>query len=327
MSLKGAIEGGIAADESRVAVEICEAVETVSDVLLYHKAVLPEFDRGILANTVKILTSCFHVIFVPKEELENGEVVEEEDVGTAITGTHSQALVVLCLLVQVLLRVPESSASSISSLGSAVLPYLLRHLAKAQHENDFNMTYDTVVGISESLFEVSQQAFDVLDSTDSSLSTEIRRLLPPTHSMRTHSKFNEWDLLDQIPGSERGDKRVQFNAPQLHKWLDARLANDHLLHANQHIPLEYERNVPGDGLEAGPVLAYQFRRSLRTEDQTMSTEAPVDDIGETDLAFNLKKRKADEDQSALSNGSVAQAAQPAPTTTTQARRTSNRRRK
>ncbi|TIB31916.1 hypothetical protein E3P84_02726 [Wallemia ichthyophaga] len=344
LSLKNAIDANWLADESRVAAEIYATVESISDVLLFHKAVLPAFDKDIYTNTVTNLTSCFHAIFAPREEaLENGEVIEDSGSGSN-SDNDGQSLEVLCKLLQLLLRTPDASTdlnSPYLGLGDAVLPYLLRRLTAVHDET----TYDTAVAILDALPETPRKAFDAVDTANASLSSEVIRLLPPPQTPSAASQTSHtWELLDQIPESEGGDRRVQFNAPQLHKWLDARLVNDHLLHANKHIPLEYERNVPGDGLEAGPVLAYQFRRSLRTVDQIMDMNS-VADVGDEgsvdadgDLAFhsNLKKRKADGEEGGLSNGSVdslgsfAQAiihpAQPLATTTTQARRTSHRRR-
>ncbi|TIC19816.1 hypothetical protein E3Q12_04056 [Wallemia mellicola] len=297
-SLKDLIDGDKADDELRCSSEIYGNVEMVSQVLLHKKVTLPLIDSDILTQMIKNLNLCFQSIFLPGDEtLENGEVVEEnEDTKMTESISHSRTLEVLYMLIQVLLRVPESLTASISDIGNRILPHLLRQLTRSD-DGQFEKLYDTIIALVERIpGNSTQDAFNVVDPSGTDLPIEIRRVLPLTQSMRIQTKFSSWDLLDQIPETN-DSKRVQFNAPQLHKWLDAQLVNDRLLDANSQIEFEYERNIPGDGLEAGPVLAYQFKRSLRNQDLGMTTEPPVDDVG-----INLKKRKVDEENGSNGNG-------------------------
>ncbi|TIA87261.1 hypothetical protein E3P99_03295 [Wallemia hederae] len=393
LSLKSAIEAGSADDsdspeEVHLAKEIAEGVDTIADVLLSHKTTLPPFDEAVLSNIVANVVACINAICTPSEEdaLENGEVVEEGEVRGDAIAKHVDAFKVLCQLVQLLLRTtPETvqtqTQSTLTGLATSVFPNLLRHLVASADD----LTYDTVVGVLERLPQPAQKAWkeaeeevlgsvegvdkvdvesDTVDlpmmsTTPSDVSTgvigiQLIRHLLPTRTSHSPANLGAWDLLDQIPESDNGDRRIQFNAPQLHKHIDARLVNDHLLHANPHIPLEHERNVPGDGLESGPVLAYQYRRGLRTQDLTMSVDSSLDDESDYDEAEaeeavvaenaainNTKKRKAEADHT-LTNGTAAAATTATaatgvewgvnggvvyPSTTTTTRRTSNRRRK
>ena len=311
-------------------------VDLISDVLLQptKSVTLPDFDPTLLDEAIISLKNCFNSIFININGgvLENGEVIEDNGninihENGGIYSDFNDIISLLCRVLHIILRSPQSLNTYLIGIGKDILPLMLRYLTIIKNEI-FDTIFDAVIDITERLAtfnsKVIQDSFEVIDIKNSKLPKQLHQLILENPIKST--EFSNWELLNQIPSNNQYE-RVQFNAPQLHESLNAKLINEHLPMESK-IDYEYEKNVPGDGLEDGPILSTQFKKAVTYNDKIALPNF------ESVSLFNEKKRKLDEsiedgdnDDNIKNNDISTLSSTATATATTINRRQSNRSRK